>query len=87
MAAIEKKTNFVIMVDPAKCCGCLICELRCSFRVKKEFNPSKAWIKHRRIGEPDSEYEITFTEQCDSCGICARYCPYGCLTLDERRES
>jgi hypothetical protein len=29
----------------------------------------------------DTANEISFTIECDSCGICAHFCPYGCLGL------
>lgn len=54
-------------------------------RFEKAFNPSKARIKVRRLVGRDTEYEISFSKECDVCGICARYCPYGALT-QERKE-
>jgi ferredoxin len=74
-----------IKVDASKCTGCLICELRCSLRFEKAFNPSKAQIRIRRLVGADNEYEISFTEECDNCGICARYCPYGALIQEKKR--
>jgi len=75
----KRKKGPPILADPSKCAGCLICELRCSFRFEKEFNPSKAAIKIRRLVNAENEYEISFTEKCDNCGICARHCPYEAL--------
>jgi len=69
-----------IKVDAAKCCGCLICEMRCSLIHKNAFVPSEAYIRIQRVGRQETEYELSFTSECDSCGICARYCPYGALT-------
>jgi ferredoxin len=76
-----------IKVDASKCTGCLVCELRCSFRFEKAFNPSKALIKIRRLVGSDNEYEISFTDRCDNCGICARYCPYDALIQEKKREA
>jgi len=73
-----------IKVDASKCTGCLICELRCSLRFEKAFNPSKARIRIRRLVGGDNEYAISFTEECDNCGICARYCPYGALIQQKK---
>jgi len=73
-----------IIVDASRCTGCLICELRCSLRFEKAFNPSKAQIRIRRLAGADKEYEISFSDRCDNCGICARYCPYGAL-IQERK--
>jgi len=79
-----KKKGPPIMVDASKCTGCLICELRCSLRFEKEFNPAKAAIRIRRLVGQENEYAVTFTEKCDNCGICARYCPYGTLVQEKK---
>ncbi|MBM4432480.1 MAG: hypothetical protein FJ025_00555 [Chloroflexi bacterium] len=74
-----------IEVHPSKCAGCLICELRCSFRFERAFNPVRAAIKVTKSNRED-EFTILFTEKCDNCGICARFCPYGAL-IQERKRS
>lgn len=76
-------TRFVIDVDATKCTGCLICELRCSLRFEKAFNPAESAIEVRRLPDSDNEYSIFFDDRCDSCGICARYCSYSALTLEK----
>ena len=73
-----------IAVDAAKCTGCLICELRCSLRFEKAFNPSRAKIMIRKLVEGENEYSIAFAEDCDNCGICARFCFYGALTQHKK---
>lgn len=73
-----------IKVYPAKCAGCLICELRCSFRFERAFNPIRAAIKVARSNR-EGEFSILFTEKCDNCGICARFCPYGALIQERKR--
>ena len=80
-----KKKGFPIKIDSEKCAGCLICELRCSLRVEKAFNPAKARIRIRRLVGTDTEYAISFTEACDNCGICVRHCPYGALSQEKRK--
>ena len=80
----SKKKGAPISVDESSCAGCLICQLRCSLRFEKEFNPSKAAVKIRRLVGAENEYEITFTEKCDNCGICARFCPYGALVQEKK---
>lgn len=72
------------MANAARCTGCLICELRCSLRFEKVFNPSKARIRVRRLVGAENEYEISFSEDCDNCGLCVRYCPYGALSQEKR---
>ncbi len=69
-------SKFEIVVEPERCTGCLICALR--------FNPMKARIMV--ITYFDRDNEISFEDQCDSCGICARHCPYGALTLKDRKN-
>jgi ferredoxin len=75
-----------IAVNSAACAGCLICELRCSLRFEKAFNPAKSQIRIRRLIAGDCEYAICFTDRCDNCGICVRYCPYGALIQERKRE-
>ena len=67
-----------IVVHPERCTGCLICQLMCSFSKLKMFNPAEAYIKIEWV---DDEPKISFTDDCDECGICVGYCIYGCLTL------
>lgn len=74
-----------IKVHPEKCTGCLVCELRCSLRFEKAFNPAKAAIEIRRGVQSANEYEISFGDRCDNCGICVRYCSYGALTQEKKR--
>ena len=81
-----KRKGLPISADASKCTGCLICELRCSLRFEKGFNPAKAAIVIRRQVQSANEYDISFTDRCDSCGICARYCSYGALTQENRRK-
>lgn len=71
-------------VFPEKCAGCLVCELRCSLRFEKAFNPGRAAIQIRRLVGQETEYSIAFTEKCDNCGICARYCPYEALIWEKK---
>ncbi len=77
-------SKFEIVVKPERCTGCLICALRCSLRFEDCFNPMKARIMV--ITYFDRDNEISFEDQCDSCGICARHCPYGALTLKDRKN-
>jgi len=79
---LTRKKGAPITIKANRCTGCLICELRCSLRFEKVFNPARAAIQVRRqVGAPN-EYEICFTEKCDNCGLCARFCSYGALTQE-----
>jgi len=82
----NQRKGLPVIADASKCTGCLICELRCSLRFEKAFNPAKAAIVIRRQVQSPNEYEISFTDRCDSCGICVRYCSYGALTQEKRRR-
>ena len=75
-----------IVADPSKCTGCIICLLRCSLKFEKAFNPAHSAIIIRRSTAADREYEISFTDLCDGCGICARYCPYSALSIADKEE-
>lgn len=81
---VNSKKGQPVKTNVAKCTGCLICELRCSLRFEKAFNPSKAAIHHYRVMSVDHEFEISFEGRCDNCGICARYCPYGALAQEKK---
>ncbi len=69
-----------ILIDAAKCTGCQTCAYYCSLSKLGYFNPLKANIKVRVNTVLGKLNEISFTDECEDCGICARYCPYGALT-------
>lgn len=85
--ATDKKKGPPIRIFPERCAGCMICQLRCSLRFTKEFNPSKAKINIIRQVNSDREYDIEFSADCDNCGICARNCPYEALVRDSEKET
>jgi Fe-S-cluster-containing dehydrogenase component len=75
------KDNRSITADSAKCAGCITCMLRCSFRSNNKFNLAKSRILVDRLVGRENEFDISFTTECDACLICAKYCPYGALTV------
>ena len=78
------RCDLPIMADTDICCGCITCELICSFK-ENSFNPLMAAIKIDKI-RGGVEYEIAFTSECDSCGLCVRYCPRETLTRGRKEE-
>ena len=83
---ITQRKGPPIKADASKCTGCIICELRCSLRLEKAFSPARAAIKIRRLVGAENEYEISFSEKCDNCGICVPYCSYGALTQEKKKR-
>jgi NADPH-dependent glutamate synthase beta subunit-like oxidoreductase len=80
------RCDLPLIINSAKCCGCLSCELRCSFRKTGSYILSAANIKIRRLVGKETEFNVYLSEECDNCGLCVRYCPYGALTRAERRK-
>jgi ferredoxin len=72
--------EFRIMLHPENCVWCEMCQLQCSFSKTGTFNPAKARIKILRSWE-DDDPRISFTNDCDQCGICAKFCVYGALEI------
>jgi Fe-S-cluster-containing dehydrogenase component len=76
----QLQSRFNIVVDPTKCVGCLLCQMRCSFRFTKSFCPMASLIGID-WSEESYCYRITFSDKCDSCGLCARSCVYRALNI------
>jgi NADPH-dependent glutamate synthase beta subunit-like oxidoreductase len=74
------RCDLPITVDATKCTGCRTCQLWCSFRYEKAFYPSRAEIDIEDPEQRELGFGISFTNVCDVCGICARYCPTGALS-------
>ncbi len=71
-----------MVADQSECQLCSMCQLICTLKHEKAFNPSKAFIKLSKVIKPGGELDvgISFTEECDNCGLCAKYCFYGALS-------
>ena len=78
--SVMSANEFAIAYDSAKCRVCFTCELICSLTFTKKFNPSESRIRisSRGFGK---EKKMSLTDECTECGLCARYCPFGALTL------
>ena len=76
-------SKFSIEVAPEKCTGCLRCQLVCSEKYTKAFNPSAARIQVVMHG---ADCDISFTSECTGCGICVQHCFYDAL-VKKRMEN
>lgn len=70
----------VLVCDPNKCTGCKICDIVCSAKKEKAFNPALSRIRTVRI-EPDYNLAIA----CVLCEdpTCVRSCPRNALRKSE----
>jgi crotonobetainyl-CoA:carnitine CoA-transferase CaiB-like acyl-CoA transferase len=71
----------VVEIETAKCVGCYLCQMACSFTKHKEFNRDRSYVAVRRVGPWEDEWEVQFTDDCDACGYCANFCEYDALSL------
>ena len=67
-------------IDPAKCTGCLQCEMACSYENYGVFNPSKSRIKVFDFHETGRKVPYTCT-QCDEAW-CLHACPVEAIKVD-----
>jgi NAD-dependent dihydropyrimidine dehydrogenase PreA subunit len=82
-AVVHRCEDRSILAYPQNCTGCLICELRCSLRLAKEFDAARSAIRVRRLIGGGAEFDLAFSDVCDGCGLCARFCPYGALAFQK----
>lgn len=71
-----------LSIDPAKCTGCLQCEMACSYDNEKLFNPAKSRIKVFNFHDQGRFVPYTCT-QCDEAW-CLHACPVDAISLDTR---
>ena len=66
--------------DPAKCTGCLQCELACSFDNEGIFNPAKSRIKVFKFEDEGRFVPYTCTQCAEAW--CMHACPVEAITVD-----
>ena len=67
-------------IDPAKCTGCLQCEMACSYEHHGVFNPSKSRIKVFNFEDEGRKVPYTCTQCAEAW--CMHACPVDAITLD-----
>ncbi len=74
-----------LWMDPAKCTGCLCCELACSFHHndRTSFQPEKSSLRIWR-SNVDKSIRMSMDDSCDGCEgelepLCVRACVYAAL--------
>ena len=67
-------------IDPAKCTGCLQCEMACSYENYQVFNPAKSRIKVFDFHHTGRKVPYTCT-QCDEAW-CLHACPVEAIKVD-----
>jgi len=70
----------ILLVEPEKCTGCRICELVCSWKHYKEFNPRKSRISIIQWKKEGIDVPMV-CQQCDEA-YCIDVCPSGALYKD-----
>jgi Fe-S-cluster-containing dehydrogenase component len=68
--------KYKMEVVSESCTGCMLCQLACSELYTGTFSLEKARI---RVLISDRECTISFSNECNNCGVCADYCLYGAL--------
>ncbi|MBT0961174.1 4Fe-4S dicluster domain-containing protein [Denitromonas iodatirespirans] len=67
-------------IDPAKCTGCLQCEMACSYEHHGVFNPSKSRIKVFNFEDEGRKVPYTCTQCAEAW--CMKACPVDAIQLD-----
>lgn len=73
--------SYRLLVNPSLCTGCRLCELVCSLRHEKQFNPERSRIRILKVERSGLDVPIT----CLHCNpaYCIKVCPTGAMVRDE----
>lgn len=82
-----------LWIDPAKCTGCLRCELACSFHHSGRtcFQPERSSVRVSR-SNVDKSIRIALDDTCDGCSgenflLCVRACVFNALGSPEKEAA
>ncbi|MFC1907083.1 hypothetical protein ACFLW8_03245 [Chloroflexota bacterium] len=76
----DKKTK--VLIKPEKCTGCRVCQLECSFKYHKVFNPALSNIQIIESPENGITYLIKYKDECHNCITCVKSCVFGALETE-----
>ena len=68
-------------IEPAKCTGCLQCELACSYAAEGAFNPAKSRIKVFAFHDAGRFVPYTCTQCAEAW--CLQACPVDAIQIDQ----
>ena len=74
------KAGKKLAVNFHRCVGCMTCMLRCSYKFSGIYSPALAAVSVKGHDRETGNFNISFLEKCDGCGICAAFCLYGGIT-------
>jgi NADPH-dependent glutamate synthase beta subunit-like oxidoreductase len=80
------RCDLPIIAETDNCYGCFTCALICSLGNKGAFSLDESEICIERVWG-GSEYKISFSEDCISCGLCVRYCPHDVFKREKGKEA
>lgn len=70
----------ILLIDAQKCTGCRMCEMYCSFKKTRTFNPTRSRVSVVKW----EEHGINIPSMCQHCEdpLCLMVCPTGAITRD-----
>jgi anaerobic carbon-monoxide dehydrogenase iron sulfur subunit len=81
-----KELDKILIIHPANCTGCGICQLVCSMHNYGEYNPKKSYIKLIRNKEAGVTIP-TLDINCLLCGRCVEWCPREVLEFVSKEKA
>jgi Fe-S-cluster-containing hydrogenase component 2 len=75
--AIDTHTGFVVRED--LCTGCAMCVVSCASIKHDLFGFANAHSYVEVTPEPDEAYAVRFTDECDGCCYCLKFCAFDAI--------